>query len=170
MQIDFADKMISNTFKRMIKEELLSPAPPELEDKELEIEYISSLAQAQRAVDTKSIDRLSQFVGGLMQAGMSDGKKFDADKAIEEYATLIGTPPNLISGDEAIAAERQQEQQQAQQAQMAEMASKMAPVVQAAGQAAGAAGQIADLDLGGDTIAARMAGGGSGELPPESEA
>jgi|TARA_R110000824_G_scaffold20891_2_gene78307 hypothetical protein len=171
MQIDFADRMISNTFKRMMKEELLTPAPPELEDQELEIEYISSLAQAQRAVDTKSIDRLSQFVGGLMQAGMSDGKKFDADKAIEEYATLIGTPPNLISGDEAIAAERQQEQQQAQQAQMAEMASKMAPVVQAAGQAAGAAGQIADLDLGGDTIAARLAGGGGGgEPPPESEA
>ena len=73
-----------------------------------------------------------------MQAGLSDGKKFNGDEAIQEYANLIGTPPKLLVPSDQVAEERAAAQQQAEQAQQMEMAQQGA-------QAAAAAGQV-DLD------------------------
>lgn len=136
---DFLGKAIDRTFSQANKRGMIPPPPPELEEgAELEVEYISSLAQAQRAVDTKAIDRLSEYVAGLVGSQLSDGKKFNADKAITEYASLIGTPPSLITSDEEIAQAREEEARQAQQAQQMEMLEQGA-------RAAAAAGQV-DLD------------------------
>lgn len=138
MQGEFLDPLIERTFNQLLKNDLLPPPPEEISGQPLKVDYISSLAQAQRAVDTRSIDRLTQFVAGLKQAEMSDGKKFNDDAAIKEYATLVGTPPDIMTPDDEVAAARQAEAQQAQQAQRMEM-------MQQSAQAAAAAGQV-DLD------------------------
>jgi len=134
MQGDFLDMMISRTFNQMIRANIIPSPPPELEGQSLKVEYISSLAQAQRAVDTRGIDRLTQFQGGLLQAGLSDGKKFNGDKAFEEYADLLGTPPALIVSDEDVAQQRQAEQQQQAMAKNFEAANSAAQTAASAGQ------------------------------------
>tara|TARA_R110000765_G_scaffold273641_5_gene372367 strand:- start:2214 stop:3905 length:1692 start_codon:yes stop_codon:yes gene_type:complete len=134
MQGDFLDKMISRTFNQMIRANVVPSPPPELEGQALKVEYISSLAQAQRAVDTRGIDRLTQYQGGLLSAGLSDGKKFNGDKAFEEYADLLGTPPGLIVSDEDVAQQRQAEQQQQAMAQNFEAANSAAQTAASAGQ------------------------------------
>ena len=133
----------------MVKADILPPPPEEIAGQPLKVNYVSSLAQAQRAVDTQSIDRLTGYTASLIEAGLSDGKKFDGDKAIEEYADLLGTPTKLVRDDSDIEAERAQAQQQEQAAQAMEMAMK-------GGQAAAAAGQV---DLGGDNPVSRAVDG-----------
>tara|TARA_R110000824_G_scaffold146356_3_gene315138 strand:+ start:2807 stop:4468 length:1662 start_codon:yes stop_codon:yes gene_type:complete len=134
MQGEFLDPLISRTFNQMLRANLVPPAPDEIQGQPLKVEYISSLAQAQRAVDTRGIERLTQYQAGLVQAGLSDGKKFNSDAAVQEYANLVGTPPQLISPDEQVAAQRQQEAEAAQIAQQMELAGQAAAAGAAAGQ------------------------------------
>ena len=148
LQGDFLDEMIGRTFNQMVKADLLPPAPEEIQDAPLKVEYVSSLAQAQRAVDTRGIDRLSTFVGTLMGAGLSDGKKFNGDMAIDEYASLVGTPPRLITSDDEVAASRQAEQEAQQRAAQLEAAEGAARAGRDAGQ----------VDLEGDNVVSRAIG------------
>jgi hypothetical protein len=145
MQGEFLDLMVARTFNQQIKAELLPPAPPELQGSPLKVDYISSLAQAQRAVDTRSIDSLTRYQAGLMQSGLSDGKKFNGDKAIQEYADLLGTPPSLVVPQEDVDKQRQQEAEIAERQQRLEAAQAAAVVARDAGQAAQSAGSI-DLE------------------------
>jgi hypothetical protein len=118
--------MIELTFARMIEAGAVPPPPPELQGMELGVEFVSMLAQAQRAVATNSIDR---FVGNLgAVAGIKPDvlDKFDADKWADTYADALGVDPDLIVPGEQVALIRQARAQAAQQAQQAEQAAMMA--------------------------------------------
>ena len=135
---EFLTKAIDRIFNQMVRAKMLVgrlAPPPELQGKQLGVTYISSLAQAQRAVATDGIDRLAGFVGGLVQAGLTDGKKFDADQAIDEYGAAVGVAPRVIKPDEAVAGERQQEQQAAAAQQQAMLAESVAKTAKTASEA-----------------------------------
>jgi hypothetical protein len=133
---EFLSRLIDRQLKQMFKADLLPPAPEEMQGQEIRVEYISSLAMAQRAVATGGIDRLAAFVGGLVGAGFqSAADKFDADQAIDEYSSLIGVPPRLVVPDEQVAAIREQRAQQQQQMQMMEMAKQAAETAKSASDA-----------------------------------
>ena len=121
MHGEFLDKLIDRTFNQLAEANLLPEAPPELQGAELKVNYVSSLAQAQRAVATGTIERLSGFVGQLASFDPNVIDKFDGDQAIDEYATAIEAPPRIVRSDEDVAAERQARAQQEQQAQQMEM-------------------------------------------------
>ena len=59
---ELLDPLIDITFTRMIDAGIVPPAPPELQGMDLNVEFVSMLAQAQRAIGTNSVDR---FVGNL---------------------------------------------------------------------------------------------------------
>jgi hypothetical protein len=145
MQFEFLDQLIERTFNQQLRAELLPPPPPELEGSTLKVEYISSLAQAQRAVDTRSIDAITTYQAGLLQAGLSDGKKFNGDEAIQAYSDLLGTPAKILHDQQQVDQQRVAEAQAAQQQAQLEMATKAAGAARDAGQAAQAAGNV-DLD------------------------
>jgi hypothetical protein len=114
---EFLNPLIDRTFAQCFRAGILPPPPLELQGQPLKIEYISPLAQAQRAVSTSSIDRVAGFVGGLVTMGFTGAlDKFDADQAIDEYGRAIGVPVRVIVPDEVVA-ERRQERQQMQQRQ-----------------------------------------------------
>jgi hypothetical protein len=97
------------------------PPPPQLQGVDLNVEFVSMLAQAQRAIGTNSVDR---FVGNLGAiAGMKPEvlDKFDSDKWADVYADMLGVDPELITADEQVALIRQQRAQQAQQEQQMAM-------------------------------------------------
>jgi hypothetical protein len=143
---DFLRKLIDRTFAQLHRGNLLMEAPEELEGAPLKVEFISSLAMAQRAVGIGSIDRLAGFVSGLAGVGFeSVVDKFDADQAVDEYANLIGSPPRLVISDEDVAKVREQRAQQLQRQQVIEMAAQGAQAAQAAGNA----------DLEGDNLLSR---------------
>ena len=131
----FLSQLIDRTFDQIIAAKLVPPAPPELQGKPLRVKYISSLAIAMRATMTGGIDRLGAFIGGLMKAGLSDGKKFDGDQAVDEYGEAIGSPPKIIRSDDEVAEMRQQEQQRLAMQQGVEMAGTAAKAAKDAAQA-----------------------------------
>ena len=121
MHGEFLDKLIDRVFIQLSKAGLLPPAPEELQGQDLKVNYVSSLAQAQRAVATGSIERLSGFVGQLASFDQSVLDKFDGDQAIDEYSRAIEAPPRIVRSDEDVAKAREQKAQAQQQAEQMEM-------------------------------------------------
>jgi hypothetical protein len=127
------DEMISPlidiTFRRLLEAGALPPPPPEMEGVDLKVEFVSVLAQAQRAVGLGAIDRLIGTVQALATASgdPSVWDKINKDETVEHYADMLAVDPELIvSDDEARAVRDARAQQQAQQASLAaapEMAS-----------------------------------------------
>ncbi len=112
--------MIDLAFNAMAEAGILPSPPPELQGMELRAEFVSMLAQAQRAVGTNSIDR---FVGNLgVVAGIKPDvlDKFDSDRWADAYADMLGVDPELIVPGEQVAIIRQQRAQA--QAQVREQA------------------------------------------------
>lgn len=135
--------LIDITFDRMVETGVLPPPPDEIAGMELTVEFVSVLAQAQRAVATGSVDRYLSSMGAVAQFKPEVLDKFDADKWADEYADMLGINPTiLVPSDrvEQIRAARAQQQQAAQQAaqieQMAGAAQKLGTVQTPTGNAA----------------------------------
>jgi len=134
VQEEFLDQLISRTFNQMVRRGLVPPPPQEIAGEPLKVNYVSSLALAQRAVDTRPIERYAQFSAGLVSSGLSDGKKFNGDAAHKKFAELTGVPPELVTSDDDVAASRDAEAQQAQIASGVELSEQLARAAASAGQ------------------------------------
>lgn len=120
---ELLDPLIEMTFTRMIEAGVVPPPPPELEGQDINVDFVSMLAQAQRAIGTNSVDR---FVGNLGQIATFKPDvldKFDSDKWADAYSDMLGVDPELIVPSDQVAMIRQQRakmaQAQMQQEQMA---------------------------------------------------
>lgn len=94
---------------------LIPPPPPSLRTRQFKIEYISLLAQMQKASTISSIERVFTFAGGLVGVYPEAKDKIDADAAIDEYAEAVGAPASILVPDQAVQELRAMRQQQAQQ-------------------------------------------------------
>ena len=112
---ELLDPLIDNTFNRMIEAGLIPPAPEELQGMELNVEFVSMLAQAQRAIGTNSVDRYTNTMGMIAQMKPDVLDKFDSDKWANAYAQMLGINPELIVPDKQVARIRQERAQAQQQ-------------------------------------------------------
>lgn len=101
---------------------VIPPPPPELQGKELKVEFVSTLAQAQRQVALGGTERWVNFVGMLAGLNPEVIDKLDTDEIAETYGEDLGVPGNMIVSDDDVAQIRQQRQQKAQMAEMAQAA------------------------------------------------
>ena len=132
--------LVENTFSRMVRAGMMRPGmelepPKELQGQALEVEFISTLAQAQRAVGVQSIDRLIGTIGSVANIKPEVLDKLDADQLVDAYADMLGVDPSLIVADKQVAMIRQDRAKAAQAQQVAAMAPAMKDMAQA-GQAA----------------------------------
>jgi len=118
---EILDPLISMTFDRMLEARIVPPPPPELQGMELNVEFVSMLAQAQRAIATNSVDRFVMNLGQVAQFKPEVLDKFDADRWADAYADMLGLDPELIVPGEQVALVRQQRAQAAQAQQDAAM-------------------------------------------------
>jgi hypothetical protein len=118
--------MIELAFDYCARANILPEAPPEIQGMDLNVEFISTLAQAQRAVSAGSVDRLLGTVGQVAGAkgDLSVWDKIDVDQAIDDYAEMYGVNPEIIRDDDVVAGMRQQRAQE----QAAAQAAAAAPV------------------------------------------
>lgn len=102
--------MVDITFDAMVEAGVLPPPPPELEGEELTTEFIGILSQAQRAVSMGSVDRLIGAVASIAAAKQDPTvwDKIDTDKAIDKAAGYLGTDPEILRGDDEVAAMREE--------------------------------------------------------------
>jgi hypothetical protein len=111
------DPDLDRVFAIMNRRGMIPPAPPEIHGFPLQVQYVSMLAQAQRAASTGAMEQLMAFVGRLLAADPSAIDNIDIDEAIDEYADMMGTSSKVIRATRAvmqIRAQRQQAQQQQQ--------------------------------------------------------
>lgn len=132
VNVEKLEVAIDRAFSILLRYGQLPPAPQELQGQPLRVDFISTLAQAQKAARLGDIQRTAQFVGFLAGMYPDVADKFDADQAIDEFATGAGTPPSIIRTDEVVAKLRQSRQAQQQQERMA----AMMPAVREGAQAA----------------------------------
>lgn len=102
MHTEGLDPLIDITFNKLQRAGVLPPPPRELEEQDLNVEYISILAQAQRLVATSGLDRLGGYVANLSAVWPEARHKFDATQAIDEYAEALGTAPKVIRSDDEV--------------------------------------------------------------------
>jgi hypothetical protein len=114
--------LIDLAFERCVEANILPPPPPELEGMEVKVEFISVLAQAQRAVATSGMDRLLGAVGQLAALSPAVVDKVDFDQVIDDYAEAYGVNPKIVVPDADVAAIREQRAAAQQAAQSAAVA------------------------------------------------
>lgn len=116
---EWLERMVRRIAKQILDAGMMPEAPPELRGKELDPEFVSALAMAQRSVTIGGIERTVGFASSLIQQGFDVSDKIDADRALEEYAQAVGSPPKIIVPDEQAAETRRQKQElQSRQAQL----------------------------------------------------
>ena len=125
--------LIDTTFDMAERAGILPDAPPELEGMELNVEFISVLAQAQRAVATQGMDRLIGTVGGLAQLKPDVLDKIDFDQVVDDLGGALGVNPKIIVPDNVVAALREQRAQAAQAQQAAAAMPAMVDAAKTAG-------------------------------------
>lgn len=118
---EMLDPLIESTFARMVAAGIVPTAPPEMQGMELNVEFVSMLAQAQRAVAINSVDRFVNSLGAIAQFKPEVLDKFDSDHWADEAADMLGIDPGMVvANDKVVLIRSQRAQQQAQAQQMAQ--------------------------------------------------
>jgi len=156
LHTELLDPLIDRTFNIMMRNDLLPTPPEELSGVTLKVEYISVMAQAQKAIGTGAIERLAGFVGNMAATKPEVLDKFDADQSVDEYAEMIGVPPKVVVSDDVVEEIRQERAAQMQQQQMME---QMNQGVQTANAGAQAAKVMSETDTDGESLLNNIIGG-----------
>jgi hypothetical protein len=126
---------IDLTFDKMIEADIVPPPPQEMQGQDLNVEFVSMLAQAQRAIGTQAVDRYVGSLGVIAQFKPGVLDKFDEDRWADKYAEMLGVDPDLIVPNDKVAIIREQKAQQQQAAQKLAMAQQAAETAKTASQA-----------------------------------
>lgn len=97
---EFLDPLTDLQFYKMLEAGLIPPAPEELQDMDLRVEYISIMAQAQKLVGAAGTERFVSFVGNMAAVFPQVLKKVNAFHVVDEYGDMMGVSPKTIVPDE----------------------------------------------------------------------
>lgn len=147
---ELLDKLINRTFSVMAENNLLPVPPDEMQGMQLKVEYISVMAQAQKAIGVSSIERFIGFTSGIGQFKPDALDKINVDETIDAYAASIGVPPSVVATNEQVAQIREQRAQQQAMAQQMQMAQA----------AVGGAQALGNTPMDDNSALAALAGGG----------
>jgi hypothetical protein len=118
-------RKIDVTFERMLVAGIIPPPPEEMHKQALNVDFVSMLAQAQRAIGVGSVDRLVQTIGTIATFQQNSGQaptamdKLKVDDIIDAYSDMLGVDPDLVVANDQVAlirADRAKQQAAAQQA------------------------------------------------------
>ncbi|MFQ5471509.1 MAG: portal protein [Dehalococcoidia bacterium] len=147
---ELLDPYIDVTFNRALRAGILPPPPEALQGADLKVEYLSMLAQAQKAVGLNAVDRVLGTVGAVAGVRPEAADKLNIDELIDGYSEMLGIDPDFIVANEDVAIIRQnraQMQIEAAQAQaapgLARATKDMADAAQTSG--AGSVSQFSGL-------------------------
>jgi len=137
LQQELLMPLIIRVFNIMLRNKEFLPAPEILTNQQVDIEYVSPVALAQKGSQLESIMRGLELFGSISQiAPVTD--YIDENGLIKQIINILGLPAKMIKSDKevqelrAVRQEQQAAQAQMQQDQMqSEQARNAAPLVQA---------------------------------------
>ena len=130
---EMLNPMIDVTFSMMVKAGILPQPPKEMEGQSLQVDFVSTLAQAQQLVGINSLDRYAMTIGTIAQMKPEVLDKFDADQFADVYSQRLGVDSSVVIADDKVAIIRQQRAEEQAQAQQMAMAQQMAETASKAG-------------------------------------
>jgi hypothetical protein len=132
LQSELLKPLIDRVFAILLRNNMLPEAPDFLSGRNVEIEYVSPLAKAQKSSELQSIMRAIEILGSLANvAPVFDYVNFD--NLVKHLADIVGMPQKLLKSQNQVNSERQQAQAQAQEQQAMQ---QMQQVAQAGGDIA----------------------------------
>ena len=140
LQSELLQPLIERSFSLLLTAGLLPQAPEELQGQDIEIEYVSPMAKAQKLTDLQSM--LRGFEVMMQVAEIAPVMDYlDTDKLVQYLVDVTGIPARVIRSQDEVAEIREQQAQAAElQAQQqdammdAEVTNKLAPMVKAVAQ------------------------------------
>jgi hypothetical protein len=148
---ELLDPMVQMAFFDLLEAGAIPPPPPEMNGHALNIEFVSVLAQAQRAVGSSSTDRFVGNLGVVAKFKPDVLDKFDSDKWADMYADQLGVDPALIVADEKVALIRQARAKMQQATEASALANQGADTAKKLGEAptqGGASNALTDVMSG----------------------
>ena len=121
LQSELLRPLIDRTFAILLRKKIFRPAPQFLSGKDIQIEYVSPLAKAQRSSELQSVMRAIEIFGSLSKISPVFDH-IDIDALVTYLADIVGVPAKVLNSKAQVNAIRQQKQQQQdQQMQMQQM-------------------------------------------------
>ena len=105
------DLVIKRTFNIMLRRGLFPRPPPGLDPAAINIQYVSILADAQRAANTGSIERFMQLIGELTAVAPNVARIPDFDELVRDYAKRLNIPAKNLRSRADVAAEIEAEKE-----------------------------------------------------------
>ena len=112
---------VERTFRYAFDAGILPPVPKEMEGADIKIEFISVLAQAQKAVGLSAMDQLLMTVGNVAKLKPDVIDKVNGDAWIDKASDILGVDPDLVVANDQVQLVRQERAEQQQAQQMADM-------------------------------------------------
>ena len=140
LHTEMLDPLVTNTFNFMLRAGKVPDIPEELQGQQLNVEYISVLAEQQKNSSVMGLVKLTQGLGLIAQLKPEAVDKFDQDAAVDLLADSYGVPPSVIVSNDRVALIRQQRAEEQQQVQQAQMDQLSAGTLRDLGQAADSQG------------------------------
>jgi hypothetical protein len=138
-QTDILDPLIGRAFGLLARAGRLPPAPDVLAGRDLKVEYVSALAQAQRLSAAQGVRQLAGDVSRFAAMAPEVLDKIDFDQAVDELASIAGAPAGIVRSDEDVQLlRRERALKQAEQAGRALLESAGLEAGREAGRRAGA--------------------------------
>ena len=137
LQQELLQPLIIRVFNIMLRNKEFLPAPEVLTNQQIEIEYVSPVALAQKGTQLEGIMRGLEIFGSISQISpVTD--YIDENGLVKQIINILGLPAKMIKSDKEVEQLRAvRQEQQAAQAQMqmemmqSEQAKNAAPLVQA---------------------------------------
>ena len=97
---ELLDPLIDRVFNMALRAGIFPEPPEALQGRELRVEYISVLAQAQRMVAVNAIEQFGGYVSQISAIWPEVRHKFDAAQSVDDYADALGVSPDLVVPDD----------------------------------------------------------------------
>ena len=125
LQSELLKPLIDRVFAILFRNNILPAAPQFLSGRDIEIEYVSPLAKAQKSTELQSIMRAVEILGSLANvAPVFDYVNFD--NLVKHLADIVGVPQKILKTQSQVNAERQQAQPQQQEMQQMQQLQQVA--------------------------------------------
>ena len=121
--------LVERTFALMLRSEMLDEAPEVLQGRDVDIEYVSPLARAQKSSSLNNTMKALEILMPLAQA-LPVGDHLDPDGLVRHITDALGVPKTVLLSDDEIA--QQREQRAIQQQEMMERQQEQEDVYTAA--------------------------------------
>jgi len=137
LQAELLQPLINRCYNILTRQEKFAPPPPMLSGQDIDIEYVSPLAKAQRQTDVQATLQMLQIVQPVAQIDPKIIDHLDADGLIKHLLKSLSIPASVTRSDDQVQAIRNQKAEekevQAQQQQAlvdSEVAKNTAPALE----------------------------------------